>query len=467
MRLHSGLQNVVLAMALCAPSIRAQQEGPVGTQAPQGSTSEAPPDSGVNAPVPDTRPLSGAEEITVGTRGRARNYVLPSLQVTAYGDSNRFISSAGTSKIEMVGTIVGRLAAQRVTRTNQLTMDYMGGGLLYARESDLNATMHEFGFTENWKGRRWGLMLGDRVSYLPESPFGFYGFGSPGLGAGGFGTNLGQLNPMFTPNQSILSGRGSRVSNTTVAQVEYDLSARSAFTATASYGLLRFQESGPIDSDHRIYTAGYSYMVTRRDTVAISYGFSQFRFKGVSVGFDNHFVQLSYGRRVTGRLAFELAGGPQFDVFRNPTTGSDQRVSWNAHSSLRYRLRRTDVGFSYGHYTTSGSGVLFGAQTDQINGSIGWRLSRNWSGSLNPGYAHNNRLAQTTAQGVSVSYDSIHAGFRLYRALGRYMDMSFNYSVQDQRSSSTGQEGINGGNVLVRHVFGFGFNWHTRRIEVD
>jgi hypothetical protein len=445
--------------------------GPQQTEGGAAVQTETRPDRNVDAPTPDTRPLSGAEEITAGSQHIARNYVLPSLHVTAYGDSNQLTISTGTRGLGVTGSVIGRLALQRVWKTSQFIMDYKGGGLLYSRNQDFNAMVHDFGFTESLRGRRWGLMITNRASYLPESPFGFTGLGGiGGLGTGlggSFGTNLGNLSPAFSPNQSILSGRGTRVANTTVAQLEYNLSARSMVTASGSYGLLRFKEPGLIESNQRVYTAGYNYMATRKDTVAIVYGLSQLQFKGVSLGFDTHFFQLSYGRRVTGRLAWELAAGPQVSIFKSSTTPSDQQVSWNAHSSLRYRLPRTDLGLSYGHFTSTGSGLLFGAETDQVGGSVGWRFTRNWSGSIDPGYARNRRLRQTTAGGNSITYDSVHAGFRLRRAVGRYMDVSFNYSLQDQRRSSTANTGVGGGNVYIRHLFGFGFNWHTRPIDID
>ena len=208
-------------------------------------------------------------------------------------------------------------------------------------------------------------------------------------------------------------------------------------------------------------------MATRKDTVAITYGLAQMRFKGVSQGIDNHFFQMSYGRRVTGRLGLELAGGPQITIFQNPTTASDRRTSWTASTSLHYRASRADLGLSYTHYTSAGSGLLLGAETDQFHGSVGWRFNRNWSGSLSPGYAHNSRLKQNSASGVSVSYDSIYAGFGVQRTLGRYMDISFNYNLQDQRTSVSGPSTPIGTSTYIRHLFGFGFSWHTRPVTID
>ncbi|MGH6628189.1 MAG: choice-of-anchor D domain-containing protein, partial [Burkholderiales bacterium] len=178
----------------------------------EAAEADTRPERIADAPTPDTRPLSGAEDISVGLRHGARNYVLPSLQLNVSGDSNQTSAPGGTRDMEMRGSVVARLALQHVTRKSQLTLDYMGGGLFYSRDSDLNTTMHQFGITQSVRGRRWGLMLSDRASYLPESSFGFSGFGgmggfSPGLG-GSFGSTLGNLNPTYTPNQSIFSGRG-------------------------------------------------------------------------------------------------------------------------------------------------------------------------------------------------------------------------------------------------------------------
>ena len=473
MRYCIGLCSLIMAVAISRSSVWAQQGG--GTSGPAGQTTgsagETPSEPSADAPTPDTRPLSGAEDISVGLRHGARNYVLPSLQLNLYGDSNQISAPGGTRDLEMRGSAVARLTLKHITRKSQLTLDYMGGGLFYTRDPDLNATIHQFAVTQSVRGRRWGLMLADRASFLPESSFGFSGFGglggfSPGLG-GSFGSTLGNLNPAYTPNQSIFSGRGDPFSNTTVVQLEYIASARSGFTASGSYGILRFGESRFIESDQRVYSVGYNYMATRKDTVALNYGYGQFRFKGVSLGFDNHFAQISYGRRITGRAAFELSGGPQVMVFRNSTTTSNRNYSWNAHTALHYRASRADLGLSYGHFTSSGSGVLFGAETDQLQGSLGFRLTRNWSALLSPGYAHNSRLRETTAGDFSVNYDNVYAGFGLRRALGRYMDVSFNYNLQDQRVSFTGTSGTLTGSSYLRHLFGFGLSWHTRPIEID
>ncbi|MBZ5515336.1 MAG: hypothetical protein LAN62_10970 [Acidobacteriia bacterium] len=472
LRLH--LLAAMLSLALMGMPAQAQQPGssnPLGAPTPTNPQAETPEQAptATNAPVADTRPLSGAEDIGVGLRTRGRNYVLPSLQIYAYGDTNRSLITMGETGTELEGSVTGRLAVQHVSRTRQFTMDYMGGGMFYARESSLNATMHAIGLSQTFTGRRWALMLGDRASYLPESPFGFGGFGSLDTGlsgvGGAFGMNLGSLSPAFSMGQTLVSGRGYRISNVTLAQIQYNTSARSTITAAASYGLLRFEESGLIDSDHRIFTLGYDRNLNRRDSVGVTYGVSMFRFRGLPQAFDDHFVQISYGHRITGRLGFELAGGPEIDKFKSSLTDSSLRYYWNLHSALRYRWPRSDMALTYSRYTTSGSGLLLGAQTDEIRFSASRRFTRSWSGSFSPGLSRNAQLEETTSS--SVHYNTYYVGGGLQRSLGRYTDVSLNYTFQGQMNKSTDAAGVSINNTLNRHVFGLAVSWHGRQLEVD
>jgi hypothetical protein len=470
------LRILIALLSLTVLVITAPAQEPVTSTPPAGQlpatspsgTQEPAPEEPTNAPVPDTRPLTGAEEIGVGLQRASRNYFVPALQVYAYGDSNRTILTSGQRGTELTGSVVGRLAFQHVGRTSQSILDYMGGGLFYARDSDLNATIHQIGITQAFTGRRWSLQLSDRASYLPESSFGFGGFGSLAGGlSGGFGSGLGNLGPAFSADQTIVTGRGYRINNTTIAQVQYLTSRRASLTATAAYGLLRFEESGAIDSDHRIFAVGYNYELTRRDTLGVTYGVSMFRFRGSDLAFDDHFVQLVYGRRITGRMAFELGAGPQLDIFKNSLAGSSHRFFWNLHSSLSYQWRRSNLGLSYGRYTSSGSGLLYGAQTDRLSFSVGHRFTRNWSGSFSPGYSHNSRLQQTTGPSTSVDFNSYYVRFGLRRALGQYADASVNYTFQGQTTDIASPLGIMANNSLVRHTFGLAFSWHGRQLGMD
>ena len=472
------LKNI-LAIAVCtmlvAPSIMAQQEptpAPAEEQAPSAVPAggqPGPSDESAGGLAPDTsRPLSGVEDYQVESPARARNFIVPSLRLSAFGDSNRTIVGTGTSGLELTGSIVGNIAAHRISRRNEFTLDYIGGGMIYARSSELNAMTHQLGFTETYTGRRWGLTIGDRMSYLPESAYGFGGFGPTTGFGGGFGGGMGNWNPAVSGGQNLFTGYGNRIANSAMTQLTYNASARSSLTFSGAYGLLRFLDSSEgIDSDFGTASAGYNYALNKRDTIAVSYGFGAYRYKGSDFQMDNHFVNLSYGRKLTGRLAFQLSGGPQFIITRDPSAGSQSRISWNARTSLNYRISGTSLGFYYSHYTSAGSGLHYGATTDRFYGSIGRQLTRHWYWSVGPGYSHNARLQQGPTVSSASSYNSVFASTGLHRGIGEYTDLSFSYSLHSQWSDAQNPNSINQGSSYLRHMFGVSLTFHTPRIAMN
>ena len=446
---------------LATPGVRAQQEEPKGEVPEETNT---PGQSGTSAGLkPDTRPVSGVEEMRVESPGRSRNYVIPSLRVSAFGDSNQTIGAAQTTGFEMSGNVVGSLAAHRVTRRNDFSLDYSGGGIFYARNSQPNASMHQMGITETYQGRRWGITLGDRLSYLPESAFGFGGFGS-GVGMGG---DFGSWNPVIGSSQTVFSGRGPRISNNGLVQVQYNASARSTLTLAGSFAILRFKEPGFVESNFSFGTVGYNYALNRKDTVSVSYGFGAIRFLGSPFHIDSHYGQISYGRRVTGRLAFLVAGGPQFVISRSPAVGSTNKLDWTAHTSLDYILGRSSLNWSYAHYTSNGSGLFFGAKTDNFSGSFSNRLTRNWTWSIAPGYTRNTTLRGGPSVISASAFNSVYGSTSFNRNLGRYTDLAFSYTLHDQWSDALSPNGINEGSSYLRHFLSVSLTWHTARLGLN
>jgi hypothetical protein len=207
--------------------------------------------------------------------------------------------------------------------------------------------------------------------------------------------------------------------------------------------------------------------LTARDYIGIDYGFGVFQFPNQGQRFEMHSLHLSYGHRISGRMAMALAAGPQMSVFSAPLAGSTKPVAWTAQSSLDYRSRRGGVAISYVRYTTGGGGALNGAITDTVRTAWSWQLTRKWSGSLSPGYAHNRSLPQTALGNIENTFDTVYAGASLSRALGRYMTMFFTYNYQAQRAEAVPCVAGNCGTSLGRHLLRLGFDWHPRQIMID
>ena len=331
---------------------------------------------------------------------------------------------------------------------------------MYSPQSDLNTTIHDLQFTQEIDWRRWSLLLSDQLGYFPESSFGFGGYYSGQ-------SSLASYNPNLLPSQSILTVRSSRLSNTAVGELEYILSRKSSFTASASYGILHFQQAGFVNNSDVALRAGYSYSPTRRDTFALFYGFSVFRFEGSPQQIHDQTVHLAYGRRITGRLALELSAGPDLYTFRNPLVASERQISWELDSALTYRLPKTDFRIAYTSYLTGGAGVLPGARSDDVRLTATRQLSRKLYSSLDLGYARNTALQQTTQVTGNQAFNTWYAGLQLRRPMGRYMNVFLDYYFQRQSSDiALCAVSICGGPTTLRHHFGIGFDWHRRPIPL-
>ncbi len=477
MRLGDYISAFLLACALSAPATWAQQQTgagesqgkPVPPVAPQGAAEGAAEAANPASPAGAVS-LSGPGEFTPGSVHASANYFLPSFQIFEMGDSN-FEQRTGPQKFETVNTAVGRLAVQRAGKHSRITADYLGGATTFNHHSEFNATMHELGITQIYQGRRWTWLFDDRASYLPESSFGYGGFGWLGsLGSylgGGMGSNLANQNPLYSSNQWLFSGRGSRIANTATAQVQLATGRHSAFSLGGSYGLLDFRSAGGIDSRNALFTAGYSRAITPRDTLGLSYGFNTLRFLHIGRSFRVHLLEMDYGHRITGKLAVQAGGGAQVSLFNNPFAGSDTSPSWIAHGAVNYNSTKNGFSLSYARYVTNGGGVLIGAYTQAVQ--FGWsrQLTRHLSGSLGPGFARNTNFAQTTASKGEYTYDSVYAMASLSRSLGRNTTMFLTYNWQNQRAQASACSTANCRTSLLRHLVTFGFDWHRRQLTGD
>jgi hypothetical protein len=494
-----GLLSVMLAVALAAAGAHAQQQPPDQTNQDQQqnqdqsqgqtqgqdqsqSQAEQPipayhsplasmannsqPDTGAQQYAPDTTPLAGAENLSVGVPLERHSYWAPLLSVLATGDSNPL---AGTNTGWVTyETIAGGVDLDKASRNSDLLLTYLGGGT-FSNDSGLgNTVFQELGVTETLRWRRNTLSFIDEVAYLPESGFGYGGsVGLPGL-------SVGTLQPGFVPGETVLTTQGQRISNSFVTQFDRALSGRSSITLVGGYSLLHFFDNNLLNDADITFQGGYNYLLTRRDTVALLYHFDQLRFAAVSPRIDNHTVQASYGRRVTGRLAFQVAAGPEISVYPDSlltlgtiATNSSAHLYWSMNSALTYQEELTSLGLSYFHGVTGGSGVFVGALSDQVSGSISRRLSRVATLGLNAGYSRNKELDTGVIASSNQYYGYWFAGASFLKPLTRTVSLSLAYQFQYQQSNDGFCIGVQCGTSFTRNVISLGVNWNARPIPLD
>jgi len=434
-----------------------------------GQEEQAPNQGQTPKAAPDPRSFSGAAGFSAQAPGGIRSYFQPSFQFSEMGDSN-FSFTPGPQKFETVDSFIGRLDYLKAGRHSQTTAEYLGGGTIYNHHSNYNTTEQQLGINQTYRGRRWSFMLDERATYMPESPFGSGAFGwtgalGPGVG-GAFGSNLGTLNPALTPNESLLTSRGSCIMNSATTEIQYLAGPRSSITLGGSFGLLHFRTPGSIDSRNGNAFIGFSHTLSARDFLGFNYGFSLFKFQHIGTSFTTHQFQLSYGHRINGRMAIDVGGGPEINSIKDPVSGSSTPITLTAHGSLDFRSRRRYAALSYNRSTTNGGGLLLGATTDNIQMAWTTLLSRQWSASIAPGYSHNRSIPQTGGH-AQTTINSDYFGVNLSRMFGRYTSMFFSYNFQTQNSQATPCLAGNCRSSFLRHVVGFGFDFHPRQISVD
>jgi hypothetical protein len=399
--------------------------------------------------VPDNRSLVGAQVLSLGAPKLSHSYWVPSVSLTSTFDSNPVTTTTGTGQGWTVWTSPSlKLDLDRISGNTNLMLDYLfiesfatnGGG---------NTTSQQLGVSERFTLHRSVITAVDQLVELPGSAFGYGGFGGPetNLGSAAAGLQSG-----FVNSQSILTGSGERISNAAVLELDTYLTPRSQVTFVGSYGLLDYINNSLLNSDQESFQAGYNHVLTRKDSIAVFYRFDGFRYSHIAQSIDSHSLQFSYARRVTGRLAFQLSGGPAVALSKAPitanstgivstttTTGTSRTLFWDLGANLTYGWRKTQLTLGYNHTVTGGSGLLAGALTDDLTGTASRQIRRNLNGTLTFGYSRNSGLAASTTSGVTggnQTYDYWFADVGLNRTFGRAINASVGYHVQSQSSGA-------------------------------
>ena len=486
---HISIGGIWLVLLSCAPAgaqqtgdtPQNQQEGqqpsqpipairsPLASGADNGDEDEAPNPQQVQ---PDTRSLTGVEDLSLGSMALEHSYWQPRLALSETVDSNPGSTSAGNGSWGTWTSLLGGVDIHRISGQSELLLSYTGGGMFSTGNSDAtNGVVQELNFKAKYSFRRSTLSVFDQLSYLPESSFGFAGTagaGLPGVGTGG-GVGSG-----FTPGQSILTPEGQNLANASAVELDTRLSSRTSLTFVGGYSLLHYFDNNLLNYGDASFQAGYNYQISRKNTVAISYNFSAFRYSNVDQLLNLNTIQGSYARRVTGKLAFQISAGPQFASSTFPITSSTSSTAtgtastsqlyWTLNTALQYQLRRAAISASYNHGVSGGSGVLAGAETDIATGSINDRVARTFNVGFTAGYSRNKGIAVSSGSSEAQSYSYWFAGVNVAHTIGRSLDIFANYQLQYQNGNTTGCVGSTCSTNITRNQIMFGLNLHKQPI---
>jgi hypothetical protein len=407
-----------------------------------------------------------------------RSYWQP--QMNAYGtaQSNAPLT-AGNSTWTAGAAFSGSLNVHRISGNSDLSLSYTAGGVFSGDGGEGNGVVQEMGFGDKFTFRRAVLSIFDQLSYLPGSTFGFGGLG--GLGGTPFpgsGTGLGSV---FGPSQTILTGEGQTLGNSFVTEVDTPLNPRSSLTFAGGYYVLHNFTSDLLNSTNPIFRVGYNRQLTHKDMFAVFYTFSAYRYSNSNQSVNTHTAALSYGRTVTGKLAFQIAGGPQYILSQFPisvggaTSGSGggtgtvaltstTQLSWWLSSSVTWVAERNHFGLTYYHGATNGSGVLAGSISQTVSGSLTRDASRTFSSGISGGFSRNQGVVvgTTTTTLVGETYDYWYGSVSLSHPVSPTLGLTLSYTVQYQIPHTASCVGAACGSNIVANVVSFGVGWHER-----
>lgn len=483
-----GFSTAAICVALLwAGTVRAQEQGQDQNQGQQqtppnqGATQAQGPIPAYRSPLagaanededttteitPDNRSLTGVQPFGLGMQNQ-HSYWQPHVDIFLTVDSNPTLTT-GNSGWGTWSSLSGGVDMHKISANNDFELNYVGGGMISNDSSASNGVVQELTFTDKLSFRRWALTFLDYLSYLPESSAGFGGLGTPFTGGGSGGGTLGT-------GQSLLVGRGQNLGNQFNTQADVFLTARSSLTFLGGYSTLKYFDNDLLNYGTANARAGYNYQIDRKNTIGLDYTFSDTNYSNFHQSIVEHTFQVAYGRRVTGRLAFQIAAGPEVATFELPistgsggtggeTSSSTTNLYWSLNANLVYALQRTTFALAYSHGIDAGSGVLAGSETDTVNGSITHQVTRRFTGGITGGFSRNRGLAVvgTTAPLTTQTFDYWYGGGNLSYPLGRTMSLSLSYQLQYQTSGTAFCIGTPCATDVIRNTISMGVNWRDR-----
>ena len=429
--------------------------GSAGSGAAGGSVAQdvAQPEPSTQV-QPDTHALASAEILGLGSLRRLTRIFDPALQFSELGETG-YVAGQTVS----VTSVGGTLDVEHRWRRYRLAATYRGAETIYT-PSYYNGIRylpyHDGGISQEISLGRWTLRLRDDVLYSWGSGFGSLFAGGPALASQN--GSLDSIQRSLASSGTIQTALARQLSNTALGEIDYAHSRRTTLTLVGSYGLLHFLDPGYINSQNLTGRVGYSYALSAKNIVALTYDHKLITFVGANGRVQTDLAQMAFGRKVTGRLALQVAAGPRLLHFAYFGPAHRTQLSWSASSSLTYQWRRTGYSLSYFRGVTTGSGVFFGSSSDTITAMASRELTRFWSASVNGGYARNDALVPRAV--FASRFDDWFVGASLNHPLGRQVRLGLSYAFQQQTSGGGGCPVLTCGLARPFSQYGITLQWH-------
>lgn len=460
---------------MCAALGAVAQEEPAQDANPQGQDErpeaavylDTPMAEGQTDVAPDRRALTGMLVPGLGTWGPRHSFMVLGVSLAETADSGTLWAASGGWRNYASG-VAQLQTVQYLGRSGQLR--YAGAAradsspVIYG--ADKQTSVHDLGISEQIGHGRWGVLLNDEATYSQGATIGDSGMEGMGStitqlsqwnGVGGIHIGTFQLQGGVSPEQSILTMRAGRLSNTALAEIDRQIGSRSMFTAGAYDSVLHFFADGLFNLQQKGAVTGFDRQLTERDHLGLEYGYLQLNIAGRDSSLNTNNGMLLYGRRIAGALAVELGAGPQYVRGRGDyATYND--MNWQGRASGSVRVRGLDAQAGAMRMLTGGSGVLNGAMTNSAQVSVSRTFLRANSLTGSYGYARNAQVASEE------KFDTQVAAVTYGRGIGGTLALFVSYNLQ--RQSVVGCTAVSCGVTGPLQMVGAGISWRARPIGI-
>ena len=362
----------------------------------------------------------------------------------------------GNNGVTSSTNISGTAAYVSGSQSHPTSFLYSGGYLFGNNNGQPSSTYQDFGVSQEFNTTHVTYVLSDQVSYLPNAPV----FGLSGIvGVGDVGTE--PIGTGSTAFDSILTDFGKRITNIVGASATGRLTGSTSLEGFGNYTVQRFPDNTGIDNDDVEAGAILDHRISGKNTVGAGYVYYNFQYKsGYDISITTQEAVLQYQHTFSPRLLLSASAGPEWTSSTDSTLfPSGTNVA--ADVSLFYTANRTRYLLSYSRGTTSGSGVLLGTLSDNVNFTAQHDFDRNWSGGFSANYGYASSLESQEESSSTAS--SFYTGIQANRRLGRNFSAYASYGLEVQ--SISGPLLVNAFNGLA-NVIGVGITYAPRPIKM-
>lgn len=327
-------------------------------------------------------------------------------------------------------TLSGNLAYLSRSETNPFSLIYTGGVTFGNIPGTSTAQVYQnIAASQVYHTRSWVFVASDFFSLLPNSP-------TTGLsGVAGVGDiGVPPVQSGLGPDQTILTNNSSRFSNGLEGSATWQTTASLDFEGSANWQVLHFTGG---TSGYNTNSWGGSFGPNYRIDARNSVGASVFYSRQTYPSYQNYLIEsegvtVNYSRAWSRRLSTSVAFGPA-RTYGTTVGPIPSQIYLSGSANATYATRTTGLFANYNRSVNTGSGVIFGALTDNVSVGMSRPINRDWILGLDVGYSHNAGL--TPIEGVIPTYDTIFGGAQVSRRLTEALSAYASYTAISQSAN--------------------------------